>query len=327
MATHGKVKELTGELMENLSTLTKPRTDLKGLFILALVKVTSVNLAKIALAMDTQMKTGSNYRRLQRFLKEVNWANTALTCLLLKWLKLDSGNLTLLIDRTNWEFGKKKINILMVSVLYEGYSVPLGWSLLNKKGNSNQGDRWELLNKIVDKIGSGKIKYIIGDREFGGIYWYKYLNKNNITYVVRIKENQKVRHQGRSISVKSIVNSNSRNGRHCNNKKYDYHELDVYISGFRFRNDKNKLEYLIIMSPEQIKEVTRVYGQRWQIESMFKNMKSNGFRMEDTHLKKDSRIETLIGLLALTYAWMIVTGLIIKKNNPTIFKCKTHGMD
>jgi transposase len=325
MATHGKVKELAGELMENLNTLTKPRTDLIGLFIVALVKVTSVNLAKIALAMDTKIKTGSNYRRLQRFLKEVRWANTSLICLLLRWLKLDSGNLTLLIDRTNWEFGKKKINILMVSVLYEGYSVPLSWSLLNKKGNSNQGDRWDLLNKIVDKIGPGKIKYIIGDREFGGIYWYKYLKKNNITFVIRIKENQKVQHRGRVKSVKSIVNSNSRNGRHCNNKKYDYHDLEVYISGFRFRNDKNKLEYLIIMSPEQIKDVTKIYGQRWQIESMFKNMKSNGFHMEETHLKKDSRIETLIGLLALTYAWMIVTGIIIKKKYPTLFKCKAHG--
>lgn len=325
MATHGKVKELAGELMQNLSTLTKPRTDLIGLFIVALVKVTSVNLAKIALAMDTQSKTGSNYRRLQRFLKEVRWADTTLTCLLLKWLKLDRGNLTLLIDRTNWEFGKKKINILMVSVIYEGYSVPLGWSLLNKKGNSNQGDRWDLLNKIIDKIGPGRIKYIIGDREFSGVYWYKYLKKNDITFVIRIKENQKVRYQDRAISVKSIVNSNSRKGRHCNNRKYDFHDLEVFISGFRFRNDKKKLEYLIIMSQEKIKDVTTVYGKRWQIESMFKNMKSNGFCMEETHLKKDSRIETLLGLLALSYAWMIITGLVIKKNNPSIFKCKAHG--
>ncbi|MBK9742863.1 MAG: hypothetical protein IPO94_07805 [Saprospiraceae bacterium] len=52
--------------------------------------------------------------------------------MILKWLKLTTGHITLLIDRTNWEFGKKKINILMISVLYEGYSVPLGWSL-NKK--------------------------------------------------------------------------------------------------------------------------------------------------------------------------------------------------
>lgn len=324
MATYGKVKELSGELMKNLNTLTKPRIDLIGLFILAIVKVTSVNLAKIALAMDTRSKTGSNYRRLQRFIKEINWANTSLIPLILKWLKMDDVPYTLLIDRTNWEFGNKKINILMISVLYEGYSVPLGWSLLNKKGNSNQGDRWDLLNKIIDKVGPGKIKYIIGDREFGGTYWYNYLNNNGIKFVIRIKENQKVYHDSQEISVKSIVKSNSRKGRHSNNKKYEYGKLEVYVSGFRFRNDKNKLEYLIILSQEKITDVTAVYGQRWQIESMFKNMKSNGFHMEDTHLQKDSRIETLIGLIALSYTWMLITGLMIKKNNPEIFKCKTH---
>jgi hypothetical protein len=325
MATHGKVKELTGELMQNLSNLTKPRIDLIALFILAIVKVTSVNLVKIALAKDTKCKTGSNYRRLQRFIAEVNWASTTLIPLILKWLRMGNGPYTLLIDRTNWEFGKKKINILMISVLYEGYSVPLGWSLLNKKGNSNQEDRWDLLNKIIDQVGVGKIKYIIGDREFGGVYWYNYLNDKGITFVIRIKENQKVYHEGQKISVKSIIKSNSRNGRQSNNKKYTYGNLEDFVSGFRFRNDKNKLEYLIILSQEQITNVTAVYDQRWQIESMFKNMKSNGFNIEDSHLQKDSRIETLIGLIAVSYTWMLITGLMIRKKNPEIFKCKAHG--
>ncbi len=85
MATQGKVKELTGELMKNLSTLTKPRIDLIGLFILAIVQVTSVNLAKISLAMDTKSKTRSNYRRLQRFIKEINWTNTSLIQMILNF--------------------------------------------------------------------------------------------------------------------------------------------------------------------------------------------------------------------------------------------------
>ncbi|MBK8887544.1 MAG: hypothetical protein IPN46_13805 [Saprospiraceae bacterium] len=83
--------------------------------------------------MDTKSKTRSNYRRLQRFRKEINWTNTSLIQMIIKWLKMDDRPYTLLIDRTNWEVRKKKLNILMISVLYEGYSVPLGWSLLNKK--------------------------------------------------------------------------------------------------------------------------------------------------------------------------------------------------
>ncbi|HMP30570.1 MAG TPA: hypothetical protein PKD85_13275, partial [Saprospiraceae bacterium] len=41
-------------------------------------------------------------------------------------------------------------------------------------------------------------------------------------------------------------------------------------------------------------------------------------------LQRDSRISTLIGLIAISYTWMLITGLIIKKKQPEIFKTKKH---
>ena len=43
----------------------------------------------------------------------------------------------LAMDRTNWEFGKTTINILMISVIWKGMGVPLIWTLLPSAGNSN----------------------------------------------------------------------------------------------------------------------------------------------------------------------------------------------
>jgi hypothetical protein len=45
------------------------------------------------------------------------------------------------IDRTNWEFGGCVFNILMLGVVHEGVAFPLLWVMLDKKGNSNQGER------------------------------------------------------------------------------------------------------------------------------------------------------------------------------------------
>lgn len=325
MATRSKVKQLACELIKNLPTLTKPRIDLIALFILSIVKVSTVNLAKIAIAMDTACKAQSNYRRLQRFISEVNFSPTVIIPLIMNWIENDEQGYTLLIDRTNWEFGKKKINILMISILYKGYSIPLGWSLLDKKGNSNQGERIDLIKQIIDEIGADKIQSLIGDREFGGPCWIKYLEDKGIDPIIRIKENQKVYYKGKEISVKSIIKSNSRKGKQSNNRIYTYNNMEVYISGFRFRNDKNKLEYLIIMSQKPVKNIPEVYGQRWQIESMFKNMKSNGFNLQDTHLQEDERLERLVGLVSVAYTWMVKTGLMILKKSPEMFRCKKHG--
>ena len=66
---------------------------------------------------------------------------------------------------------------------------------------------------------------------------------------------------------------------------------------------------MIILSCDKIKKVSQVYDERWQIESMFINMKSNGFNLEQTHVKKDARLETLRGLVSISYIWMIKTGL------------------
>ena len=325
MATRGKVKQLTGELINNHLKLTKPRLELVSLFIISLIQVQTVNMAKIALAMNTSCKVGINYRRLQRFVKDISDFSQLLIPLMIKWLNLSEGSITLLIDRTNWEFGKKKINILMVSALYNGFSVPLCWSLLDKKGNSNQGERRDLVKRLIEILGPGKISYIIGDREFGGVHWYKYLNDNQITFIIRVKENQKVKCGDRKISVRSIIKSHARNGRQCSKKVYVYGGLYLYVCGFRFRNDNGKLEYLILLSQKQIKNISEVYGQRWQIENMFRNMKSNGFNMEQTHLKEDSRIDTLIGLIALSYVWLIKLGLLVKRKQAKIFEPKTHG--
>jgi hypothetical protein len=325
MATRSKVKQLACELIKNLPTLTKPRIDLIALFILSIVKVSTVNLSKIAIAMDTACKTQSNYRRLQRFISEVDFSPKLIIPLIIKWIRTEEENYTLLIDRTNWEFGQKKINILMVSVLHNGYSIPLGWSLLDKKGNSNQGERIDLINEIIEVIGPDKIKSIIGDREFGGPYWIKCLEDKGIDPIIRIRDNQKVYYKGKKISVKSIIRSNSRKGKQSNNRIYTYNNMGVYISGFRFRNDKNKLEYLIIMSQKPVKNIPEIYGQRWQIESMFKNMKSNGFNLQETHLQEEDRLKRLVGLVSVAYTWMVKTGLMILKKSPEIFKCKKHG--
>ena len=49
--------------------------------------------------------------------------------------------LTLVLDRTNWGFGTKNINILMLGVSYKNVAFPLMFKILDKPGNSNTQER------------------------------------------------------------------------------------------------------------------------------------------------------------------------------------------
>ena len=83
--------------------------------------------------------------------------------------------LRLTIDRTEWDFGKYQVNILMVLVGYGDLQLPLYWELLdNKSGNSNSGDRIDLLEKCFATVDTKRIGLVIDDRELVSKKWIKY---------------------------------------------------------------------------------------------------------------------------------------------------------
>jgi Transposase DDE domain len=323
MAT-GKFTDFAWELHKNLPTLTKPRTDFISLFILSILKVGTVNLVKISIGMGVKAVSQSNYRRIQRFIAEVSWCYRTLVPLILKWSGID-GPLTLIIDRTNWKLGKSNINILCISVLGDGFCVPIIWKLLPKRGNSSQEERIDLIGKMLEIPNLPEIKTIIGDREFIGTQWFKYLNTNNIGILFRVKDNQYAKRYNKYYKVCNIIKGNTRNGRQCNGKQYWMDDVQVYIHGFRYKNGDGKLEYLIVASFDKNTKMSEEYSNRWYIESMFKNFKTNGFNMEDTHVTNLDRLETLFGLLTLGYICAINAGKIILKEKPHLFKISSNG--
>jgi len=318
MAT-GKFTDFAWELSKNLPDLTKPRTDFISMFILSILKVGTVNLVKISIGMGTNAKRESNYRRIQRFVDEVSWSYLTLVPLILRWCGI-TDSLTLIIDRTNWKLGKSNINILCVSVLGDGYCVPIIWKLLNKRGNSNQKERIDLIEKLLRIQNIPKIKMVIGDREFIGIEWLRYLKSNKIVALIRLKENIHVRRYKKMIKVSSIKKGNTRHKKQCNKKQYWLEDIQIFIHGFRYRNTDNRIENLIVASFERDIKVSEEYAQRWYIENMFKNFKSNGFNMEDTHITDFKRLETLFGLVTLGYICAVKAGMIIKDEMPELFK-------
>jgi hypothetical protein len=90
--------------------------------------------------------------------------------------------LILCIDRTNWKFGEVDINFLTLTVAYKGVGIPILWEMLDKRGNSKQKERIDLLTKFVEIFGVNRIKCIIGDREFIGDKWYAFLLENHIHF-------------------------------------------------------------------------------------------------------------------------------------------------
>ncbi len=288
-------------------------------FVTSLVISSTVNLTKIALLFNTDSKHQSNYRGLQRFFKYFNLNYIEYMHFVLKQLP-SKEKFYLVIDRTNWKFGRSPINILMLGIIYKKQCFPFCWELLDKGGSSSSTERKELLQRAIQVLGKDRILGLLGDREFIGVRWFKYLIDEGIEFHIRIPK---------QIRVGSILLSNRRTVnwlfRHWKeNAKTDYHKpvkilgYNLWLSGM-----KSAKGYCVVVSSKDNSNSLEKYQLRWTIENMFGSFKTRGFNFEQTHMKDPDKIKKLIALVSIAYVWCVMVGLWI---NETIkIRIVTHG--
>ena len=287
----------------------------------ALIKVQTVNYERLACSMESEAKIESRLRRIQRFFAEFIIDKSAIAKLIFSLLP-QKENLLVSIDRTNWQFGKTDINIFMLSVCYQGVAFPLLWQMLPKKGNSNCKERITLLDDFIKLFGSNCIGALLGDREFIGKKWQQYLIRMNIPFHLRVKENMwfyKPSNQDR-FKISWLLQGYKINQIYHHPKLLYVGQSLVYLSAMKLQSG----EYLSIISyNNQVKSIEN-YKERWQIETMFKGFKTNGFNMEDTHLNDVDRIDKLVAILSVAFAWAYKAGIYVHEQIKAI-KIKAHG--
>jgi len=153
----------------------------------SLFKVRTVNLTQIASAFQTEASEESSYRRIQRFFQKFSFDLSFIAVMVHKFFLMNEP-VVLIMDRTNWKWGKKDINILMVSIEHFGIGIPIYWMVLNKGGSSSFSERTQLLKKVLDILEIKNIKCLLADREFIGDAWFQFLVKENIPFIIRVKK-------------------------------------------------------------------------------------------------------------------------------------------
>jgi hypothetical protein len=208
----------------------------------------------------------------------------------------------------------------MLAVVYKGVALPLLFSMLPKRGNSNSEQRIDLLDKFISLFGRDCIESLSADREFVGYKWIDYLNRMQIKYYIRIRNNFRVfiPHKNQEIKAAYLFNQLEINAFLYYDKIVVINGVYCYISGCKCKQD-----FLILICFNKPQKAQEEYSKRWQIEMCFKAMKSSGFDIENTHLSQLERIERLILLVMIAFVWCYRTGIYLNEKRP--IKIKTHG--
>lgn len=285
-----------------------------GRFVAGLIKSRNVQFCQVAQHLNDEVQTASNEVRIQDFFREVNLNYQSVALLLLSLLP-NKQKLRLCIDRTEWDFGVHRVNILIVVVSSGEITVPLYWEMLdNNSGNSSCQQRNDLLGLCIDLIGPERIGLVIGDREFVGHRWLKYLKDKGIRFVMRLPKHHKIHRLDARIQTIEQLNLVVDRPLVLHDCLVDNVWVMLLANG----------DYLFLLGTVGAKFTGQLYRKRWCIEACFQNMKIRGFDLEDTHLQDDGKLKKLVALVSIAYVFCASLGIYYHQKVERI-KVKNHG--
>ena len=295
------------------------RLSFLALFLIALLRVKTVNLVEIATGFRSNAKNDSSYKRLQRFFRKFELDYTLIAKAVVKLMEIPQP-WVLSLDRTEWSFGQTHFNLLVLGIVHNGVAFPIIWDALDKKGNSNSEERMDLIDLFDEIFPDAQVSFLTGDREFIGKEWLTYLLlEPRIPFCLRMRKSDIIDNGRRQLRA-SIVFSNLKIGQTLtlSGKKLVWGRL-VSVSALRLDDG----ELLIVITPEPCSNAIANYAKRWGIETLFGIFKTRGFCLESTHFRDSERLCKLIALMTLALCWAIKTGEWLQQLKP--MNPKKHG--
>src|SRR3569832_2475230 len=119
----------------------------------ALFIVRTVNLTQIAQAFCSSAKEESVYRRIQRFFGDFSFDMSFIVILACKFFTWGE-SCVLLLDRTNWKWGKTHINNQNKTKEHKKKKNPKKRTDQKKGGTSSTKDRTKILKRVIKAIGA-----------------------------------------------------------------------------------------------------------------------------------------------------------------------------
>lgn len=152
----------------------------------------TVRLEELARRFPVPIQLRSRVKKIQRFLSLEQFKIKQLWFpILITWLEQEwslQEVIYLVLDRSQW----RETNLLMVSIIYKRRAIPVYFTLLEKKGNSNLAQQQQVLLPVFELLENYQIT-VLGDREFCGVELGKWLlEEQKVSFSLRLKKNEYV---------------------------------------------------------------------------------------------------------------------------------------
>ncbi len=229
--------------------------------------------------------------------------------------------LVLVIDGT--DFGKH-CGALMVSVVVGKRALPLVWLVkAGNKGHFSTADHLGLVQQLKALLPACKKIVLLGDGEFDSWDLQAYALSQGWSYVLRTAKNTVIEDAKGDSYVVGELCADTKTGyllvENCRIGKHRKGGVNVLV----WHKKGEKAPIYLLSNLEWAKDIMNYYRRRWGIETLFGDLKSRGFHIHQTRLKKPEMLSNLLILVAIAFCLCFIIGLaepLLKTISPKIFR-------
>ena len=277
--------------------------------ILGVVLSSSCHLNHIACAIAQGSDVKSVTQRVRRWIMRASFhAQELLPLMAGRFVAVQlTGQIVLSIDRTEW----KHANFLCAAISYRGRAVPVALMLLPGPKATNAQELRELLSRAAVAIPAGANVVVVGDREFGNIPAIRVIRSFGWHYCLRFKKDTWLYDdEGDAWQARDRYPNRGSTLRwsqlRVTGHEYGPAQLAVIW-------DSKEDEPWVLVSDLPARQMRCIYRRRMGIEELFSDLKKRGFDLESTRLRDPQRLVNLVGLLSLTYIWLLLAAAVVIK--------------
>ncbi len=203
--------------------------------------------------------------------------------------------------------------MVMVAVRVGGRALPLAWCVRKTAGAIGFSEQRRLLDTVAAWVPDGVRPVLMGDRFYGSPDLIAWCAEAGWDWRLRLKGGLLVhdRDGGETTLAECF-------------ERGEWLLTDVTVTERRVATHVAMIHepghpepWMIAMSQRPTGHRALDYGLRWGIEAMFSDIKTRGFNLEDSQLRRADRIERLILILALALYWAVSTGMWDAADNPS----------
>lgn len=275
-----------------------------------------VSIEKIATALPLPILLESRRKKVQRYLS-FPFLKIENLCfpIVQNWLSLnftEKQPLYLVIDRTSWS----RINLMMISVIYDKRAIPIYFELLPKIGSSNEPEQKKLFSQVLPLFRKYRT-IVLGDREFCSLKLANWLRQQKVQFCLRLKKDELVEvEQGIWCELDELGLKPG---------------ICLFLSGIKVTKTHKALGFnlagkwqrklhgctanegwFILTTLPDAPTAIKAYKQRFDLEEMFRDFKSGGYNLESTNTGGE-RLISLILIITFAYSMTTFKGQRIKQ--------------